>query len=488
MFRIKHFYLLGAALSLSIISCNKDFLDMPPDNRTEINSISKIAQLAGTAYPSYDYLTFTESASDNSEDKGPGIGDVNDLISTYYTWQDYTAGSTNSADNYWNGCYEAIAAANQTLESIEQADLGPEALPYKGEALVARAYAHHMLAIFFAKAYDKDGDNSSPGIPYVTKPETVLLAQYTRGTVQETYDKIEKDLLEGLPLLDDSKYEVPKYHFTRAAAHAFAARFYLFKGEYEKVIEHANATIPSGDFKSNLRPIAGLFKDIGFAQFQIDFTKTNVKATLLMASCYSTYQRIYSTPRYGYGEKLVKMFRDKNVTGKNVQNWILNYTLPSYTTYKWKEYFFYSTASTGFPYLPVILLTVDETLMNRAEAYAELGQFDKALDDIDVFYSVRLSGYNPSTDAVTLDKIRAFYSISDAKEGVIQTIMDAKKAEFLQEGIRWMDLVRRGITVKKNLYDPLGVESTIELGPDDLRRVFQIPEQVKLAGIEQNPR
>lgn len=486
--------LLSLSAGLLLLgSCKKSYLDVNPDNRTEINSVEKIAQLAGTAYPSYDYLTFTEAASDNSEDKGPGVGDVNDLISTYYTWQDYKSSETNSAGNYWNGCYEAIAAANQTLEDIQTGiEKGyfkeEDVLPYKGEVLVARAYAYHMLAIFFAKAYQADGDNSSPGIPYITEPETVLLAKYTRGTVQSTYDNIEKDLEEGIKLIDDSKYKVPKYHFTKAAAHAFASRFYLFKGDWKKVIEHANATIPSGDFASNLRPIAGRFKDIGFAQFQIDFSKTDVKATLLIASNYSGYQRIYSTPRYGYGAELVKMFSEPNVTGKKVENWILNYSLPNYTTYKWREYFYYATASTGFPYLPVILLTVDETLMNRAEAYAELGDFNQALKDINTFYSVRLKGYNPEKDAVTLDKIRAFYSIDDPHDGIIRTILDAKKAEFLQEGIRWLDLVRRGLTVKKNLYSPTGEESFIELGPDDPRRVFQIPSEAELAGIKLNPR
>ena len=110
------------------------------------------------------------------------------------------------------------------------------------------------------------------------------------------------------------------------------------------------------------------------------------------------------------------------------------------------------------------------------------------LKDINDFYSVRLNTYNPSKDAVTLDKIRAFYSIDNAKEGIIRTILDAKKAEFLQEGMRWMDIVRRGLSVKKNLYSPTGVESFIELQPNDLRRVFQLPEQVTLAGVEQNPR
>jgi len=471
-----------------LLSACKKYLDVSPDNRTEINTLEKIAQLVGTAYPTADYLTIAEAASDNSEDKGPGVGDIEDLITRSYTWQDYTEGGTNSAENYWNGCYEAIAAANQALEAIEKGNWGPEVLPYKGEALVARAYAHHMLAIFFAKDYQPGGDNSSPGVPYVTKPEAVLMANYTRGTVQSTYDSIQTDLEQGIKLLKTTAYEVPKYHFTPAAAHAFASRFYLFKGDWQKAIEHASATYPSGDFVSNLRPISTTMKEWGLASFNVNFTKTDVKASLLMASCYSTYQRIYRTPRYGYGAKLSSMFIQNNVTGKFVQNLVINYAIPNYTTYKWKEYFFYATASTGFPYLPMILLTADETLMNRAEAYAELGQYDLALKDINDFYSVRVQNYNPGADAVTLSKIKAFYSIDDPRAGIIRTILDAKKAEFLQEGIRWMDLVRRNLPVKKNLFSPSGVESTIELAPDDPRRLFQVPVQVTLAGVESNPR
>ena len=126
--------------------------------------------------------------------------------------------------------------------------------------------------------------------------------------------------------------------------------------------------------------------------------------------------------------------------------------------------------------------------MNRAEAYAELGKFDLALQDINTFYSVRVQAFNPSVDGVTSAKIMAFFSISDPKEGIIKTILEAKKAEFLQEGIRWLDLVRTHLPVVKNLYSPTGEESTIELGPDDPRRVFQIPETAKLAGLELNPR
>ena len=475
------------ACSALFSACSK-YLDVNPDNRTQINSVEKVAQLVASAYPDRDYLAFTETASDNSEDKGPGIGDVDELVTKYYTWQDVIGDETNSAEAYWNACYAAIASANQALEAIDQGNFGDAVLPYKGEALVARAYAHHMLAIFFAKAYTIGEDNSSPGIPYVTKPETELLAQYTRGTVQSTYDNIEKDLEEGIKLLSSSAYKVPKYHFTLAAAHAFASRFYLFKGEWQKVVDNANAVVPGGDYTGSLRPISSTFRDMSVAEFNVGFSKTDVKATLLMANAYSSYQRLYGTPRYGFGETLTDMFTEPNVTGKRLENKVLNYGPPNYTTYKWKEYFYYATESTGFPYLPFILFTTDEALMNRAEAYAELDKNDLSLRDINTFYSVRVLNFNPAVDGVTPSKIMAFFSISDPKEGLIKTILEAKKAEFLQEGIRWLDLVRRHLPVIKNQYSPTGEESTIELDPDDPRRVFQIPQTTKLAGLELNPR
>lgn len=469
--------LIIGSLVLGFFSCKK-YLDVSPDNRTEINSIDKVAQLVGAAYPSYDYYSFSEAASDNSEDKGYNSGDPSNLLTAYYKWEDYLDGGTNSTDTYWNGCYEAIASANHALDAIEKNNFGDGVLPYKGEALVARAYAHHMLALFFAKPYKKGGDNSSPGIPYVTTQETILLAGYKRGTVQEDYDNIERDLEAGIKLLSANAYKVPKYHFTPVAARAFASRFYLWKGDWQKVIDNVNAMFASsGELVNNLRPISTTFKSWTDAEFFFNFSKSDVKATLLLASCTSTFQ-FYFKPRFGFGDKMTKMFVDKNVTGKKVENKPRSYGSPHWTTYKWPNK----------SNLQAILLTVDEALMNRAEAYAQLGQYDLALKDLSTFYSVRIQGYNPVSDAVTAEKVNKFFGISDLKQGIITAILEAKKAEYLQEGMRWMDIIRGDLTVTKNLFNEQLVDSTIVLKPNDLRRQFQLPLSSKLAGLEPNPR
>ncbi|AOM78406.1 RagB/SusD family nutrient uptake outer membrane protein [Pedobacter steynii] len=481
------FILLGAVPILSLLSCKK-YLDEAPDNRTEINSVEKVAQLVATAYPSADYLTFAEAASDNTEDKGVGIGSTDEMFDLPYAWIDVIGTGTNSTSSYWNGCYEAIAAANQALEAIEKENLGPSVLPYKGEALVARAYAHFMLTILFATPYEQGAANDAPGVPYITAPETKVIVQYSRGTVKSTYEQIEKDLEEGLKLLSSgSVYKAPKFHFTPAAAHAFASRFYLFKGEWQKVIDHATLTVPGNDFASNLRLITTALKDMTGEEFNAAFNSSAQKYNLLLSNTYSTYHYQWG-PRHGYGAKLVKMFTTPNVTGKILGNRVVSYGVPQYTTYKHKGYFFNTGPGIGFPYLTTASLTVDETLMNRAEAYAELGQNDLALKDINDFYSVRTDNYNPINDAVTLEKINSFYGISDPKQGLIRTVLDAKKAEFLQEGMRWFDIIRRKLTVVHNNFDATGLETFSELKHGDKRRIFQLPKEVKLSGIELNPR
>ena len=52
---------------------------------------------------------------------------------------------------------------------------------------------------------------------------------------------------EGLRYVSDSYYEAPKYHFNTQAAHAFAARVYLYHHDWDKCIEHANAVLGTDD-------------------------------------------------------------------------------------------------------------------------------------------------------------------------------------------------------------------------------------------------
>lgn len=493
----KHIYIIAlAGLTVTTAGCKK-YLEQTPDQRTQLNSTEKVAQLLVSAYPKADHLSFTEKLSDNSEDKGPrtdyfSAGSANSIWAAAYFWRDLdnTGDETGSVDSYWSACYLAIASANTALQYMDKHPNDATLKPYRGEALVARAYAHFMLVTLFAKNYQIGGANSSEGIPYVTTPETVVQGKYKRETVAITYEKIEKDLTEGFVLLKNSAYKVPKYHFTIEAASAFAARFYLYKGNYAKVTEYAGKVLSTdAQIVANLRPWNTTYYNLVLEAFTKRFTESSVNSNLLLGESSSVAARTFYD-RYGLGETIM----DNVLDGENISGGRYAYRqfnrAPYYSILKFQELFFETTIGSGVgqPYIMMPLFTTDELLMNRAEAYASSNQYDLALRDINLFLSTRILSYSATANQVTLAKIADYYDTADPKAGLIQTILDLKRAEFIEEGIRWFDLVRHNLTVTHLILDVNGKKSYVELKPDDPRRLLQLPKPVERAGLALNPR
>ncbi|WP_207515734.1 RagB/SusD family nutrient uptake outer membrane protein [Longitalea luteola] len=473
-------------LLLGVASCKK-FLEQPPDNRAVLNSPEKVAQLLGTAYPQANYMAFAESISDNVADKG--IGDLERTNIDPFNFRDVANNEEDSPEFYWNACYAAIAAANQALEVCMNAKDPENYQAQKGEALLCRAYAHFMLVTFFSKVYDPVTAGADPGIPYVLKPEKVVFEQYERKTVQYVYEMIEKDLTEGLPLIDDKHYNVPRYHFNKAAAHAFATRFYLFKRQYTKVLEHAAKIFPNNNVAALLRPWNSEYRVLTYNELWARYAKATEAANLLLAETRSLWGRNYIGIRYGLdATKSNEILLAPNVTGgSGVFRYQLytigtnNYFLP-----KVNEYFVRESvnAEIGLPYVMVPLFTTEEVLFNRAEANVLLNNINDVIKDLNDYASTRIYNYNASEHTITAGRLRSFYRTNNVQQASLAAVMDFKRAEFVQEGMRWFDLLRYKVPV----VHPTVEGKTLTLRADDPMRVFQIPDVAKLAGIEQNPR
>lgn len=240
----KFLYTIGTLIALFSVSCN-DFLDELPDNRTTLNNKEKIQKILGSAYPESSYNLVAELSSDNIDD----MGEFNPNRTRFYDdiayWNHTLETDNDDLASTWSACYKAISNANEAIRALK--DLGnPQELDaLRGEALVARAYSHFILVNLFSNHYNQQTSSTDLGITYMLEPETKLRPQYQRGTVKEVYEKIDQDLREGIPLIDDSIYEVPKYHFNRAAANAFAARFYLYYEKWDEAIKYASRVVTS---------------------------------------------------------------------------------------------------------------------------------------------------------------------------------------------------------------------------------------------------
>jgi hypothetical protein len=473
------------ALLVMSTGCRK-YLEKEPDNRAKLTTPEKVSQLLGTAYPQGNYMTFAEAMSDNARDKGSGIIDNTNLDP--YFFNDVREDDQDSPEYYWSSAYEAIAAANQALETASQAPNPNDYSAQKGEALLARAYSHLMLVSLFSKFYDPATAASDPGIPYVTEPETVVIKQYERKTVAFVYEMIEKDIVEGLPLINDESYTMPRYHFNRAAANALASRFYLYKKDYAKSAQHAGIAVPN--FLPNLRPWNTVYQNLGLNDLPLVYQKMTEPANLLLIATASWYANGYQYARFRYG-------MDANVQSQVLSNpvpvtggtWAFrtgsvgagNIAVP-----KLSQHFAFEspTSNFGVGYVMVPALTVEEVLFNKAESNAYLNNSTAAITDLNTYVSTRITNYNPGAHTITEDKLRAYSGTNSVKDGLIKLVLAYRRAEFVQEGMRWFDILRYKIPVVHTTT----TGQTITLSPDDPRRLLQIPDAAKLSGIDQNPR
>lgn len=490
-------------LSLGVLSACNNFLDEVQDNRTLIDSEEKVAKLLVYAYPNAQFATFAESMSDNAGDKNSegAIGPQATINESAFLWEDIESITQLDAPaNFWNACYEAIAQANQALASLESLPRKTSrASALRGEALLARAYAHFMLVNFFSMRYDPATAATQLGIVYMVAPEQNAIVRHTRQSVAEVYRLIEQDLSEGLTLVG-SDYEEPKFHFTPRSAHAFATRFYLYKGEWQKVIESANVVLGNQSPANVIRDVVSVaFNSLTYSQRTIQYSSVAERSNLLVAWTNSLVGRNFARYRYALSAaKLEGIFSDRTTNpfrkawGYGVYGTDIFFNIPKYT-----EYFRITniSAGTGSANASVVHFTTDEVLLNRAEAYAMLDNFEAASNDLTAFLSQKLNAFNVATDQVTLALMKTtypvvaneytpYYSLSDDQASLVKGIAEFRRREFYHEGIRWLDIKRFNLVVTHQFSSG----GSVTLPKDDLRRAIQIPEATKAFGLEPNAR
>lgn len=515
----KILYNIAFVIILCIFCSCQDFLDELPDNRTMLDTPEKIKELMVTAYPESNYWLLTELSSDNFVDnRAP-----NDAGTTYnldpfermddeiFAWEDVRSASTQDSPYYvWSALYHSIATCNHALEAIDELeakqDLGNQLDPQRGEALILRAYCHFMLANIFCKTYkDPETSKNDIGITYMVKPEKVVGEIHDRGNVAEVYEMIEKDIEAGIDLINNEAYDVPKYHFNKNAANAFAARFYLYKRDYEKVIKHANAVLGEGNPEAMLRDWS--ISSLNLDNQPLGYANVDEAANLMFIPTASWFVRRFMNQRYGMNGKAVDGLIDGGPTWSNRPSNLVGMVVTYDQKYGSmvniiKEYFEYTdkVARTGFGHCLKIEFTTDALLLDRAEAYIFLNEIDNAVRDLqywnkshknnaELTKDIIKSFYTPDKKAFVKEfntsKLSPSFIVSEDQKPFVDCVLHFRRIERVHQGDRWFDLKRYGIEIEHII----GASSRKEiLTYDDDRRAIQIPLDVIGAGLEPNPR
>lgn len=528
MKRNKLIYSIAAliACGMTFSSCD-DFLNEMPDNRTTINSEQKVKSLLVSAYFDNDYNLFTEYMSDNMDEYQNTYTER--FIDELYKWQDPTEVNNESPERFWQTAYAAISTANTALESIDKLG-GPKTTVLrecKGEALLCRAYAHFMLVNIFSLHYNPATAGKDLGIPLQYKTGSIIGEVPSRGTVAEIYASIDKDIQEALPLIGDTHLNVAKYHFNTKAAYAFACRFYLYYEQWDKAIQYANACLGTSP-KSMLRDWSYVASNIPtqIQQRAQHYVSSELNCNLLLATGMSNagyaFGNYHIWKKYAHGPYLTN---NEDADANNIWGDSKFYdgtydysgTGFSYTIF-WRVPFLFETkdavAGTGYRRSIFPLLTTDECLLNRAEAYIMKGRYDEAAADMTLW----MQNIVKTDKVLTPQNITDFYkplpySYSDenkmtstikkhlnpafkidaegsTQESMLQCVIGFRRIETMPWGMRWFDIKRYGIEIPRRLMSLDGTPQKITdfLSKDDPRRAVQLPVKVIDAGVTPNPR
>jgi tetratricopeptide (TPR) repeat protein len=507
-------YIALALPLLGTVSCNA-FLDELPDKRTEINTVDQIEKLLVSAYPTALPTAMFDIMSDNVDDNGADydIGDLGRLAETSYYWETVPDLGIDDTRRVWEDCYHAIAVANEALKAIDKLDNPEQTNGVKSEALLCRAFGHFTLATTFCMAYNPQTSETDMGIPYAEEPETTVSPKYERGTVAEVYEKIDRDIEDALSIFSDDYLSQPKYHFNRRAAYAFAARFNLFYGEWEKTIEYA--TVALGNHPEELlRDWNAMDEFVNVEDWNLHYISSERPSNFLLLTQRSIYEY-----NIGYG---VRYMHNDNACQKTLyQTFPWGSEVMQTSTRVWGDFpqtlvryvpkvhmlweISDPVAGIGTPHTVLTHFTADETLACRAEAYAMLNEYDAAAADLNLWYRI----HNATGATFSAAQIIAFYSadrfhakgsyevpVMESRFGVTEgdqkamvcAVLAMRRHEGLFEGMRFMDIKRHGIQVEHIQRISTTRENTFTLLPNDPRTAIQLPESVIFAGMPANPR
>ncbi|MCH7415234.1 RagB/SusD family nutrient uptake outer membrane protein [Belliella sp. R4-6] len=416
-------------------------LTSPEAVRAATNSV--FSRLRAISQYGRDLIAIPEVLTDNSMQAGTGIrltGEANNQPGAHI--------------NNWQSSYYAINEANLILRALEENSFNVD---FKNEIegqirFLLGLYYHNLVRTY---AYDPTAvieENNRGGVPILkfgirNTNEIVLEA---RAPINEVYEYIYENLEKSYSLLENVNTQTPHYASHGAAA-ALLSRVALYNGDYQKVVLEVEKALDSGigTFQSNQNYFSSWRQEIHPESiFEVVFmTNENVGQNESLRATFTTRFNDQTTTATSHGlavfsEDLLTLFAEEDVRRSLIYRG-LGMNSGVFETTK----FFSRSGINNLDNVPVI--RVSELYLNRAEAYARLGNIDLANEDLNVIRQ------RAGLEAVELQG-----------EALIEEILTQRRIELAFEGHRSFDLKRLGRDIVKEF----GI-----IPFDDFRTLARIP-------------
>lgn len=407
--RTKFIYLFYILL---FTNCSS-FLEVDPKSSISGDGIIKDETSANAAisgvydalrsYYSVNYQSIAYLSGDNVQWTG-SQSQIQEFINHKVNPENGTIAST------WNGIYTTINRANNVIRTIAnyEGDGIPTAVKDK---VLGQAYAIRGLAYFdLARVWG--------GVPLINEPTAKVGDNIgiARSTVEHTYQQVLDDLNLAEGLLTST---TDRFAFTKKTVWALKARYYLYQKNWEKARDYAKLLI---DDQSNYELIAPYY-----AFFKNDVTGTRESVFELFYSINEPNphraqwqpQTNGGTRQWAPSDPLIALLTNTSTAGAR------SVLIAKDNQNRWYGDLYYRSSGAD----PTYVIRIAELYLIRAEAYAELNEYNLALADLN---KVRKRALLPDNLFTT------------SKSDLLLWIENERRLEFAFEAHRWFDLVRTG--------------------------------------------
>lgn len=422
-------------LCASLTSCS-DFLNEEDKDLVIPESVTQYeAMLHKETFLDVSWFYMSDLMTDDITENPSATTSAKNTYKSLYTWKrdverDGEGEVITATNSMWQKLYSDILVANYVIENGPKATGTDDERNYLvAEAYFVRARAYLELVNIYAPVYDAATASSTAGVPL--RLDTGVSNNYSRASVASVYAQIEKDLKEAINLFGKTAAKKSLWHPNADAAQLLLSRTYLYKGEWQNVLDATEQLASRQLYDLTRRPNSPMIVETNtevlhsYGSPALLYPGTDESLGIMEIP--SIYQTELTTCTYGASEDLLSKFALASNDCRKY-TWVINpqggtsMTVPA----KWHGQF---TQIGAYSY------RLAEAYLNRAEALAALDKLGDAQTLMIKYLSSRIANFSSQ---------RATYmpSASASELEWRKFVVDQRRLEFCFENMRWFDLRR----------------------------------------------
>ncbi len=392
-------------ICLTFLTSCSDFLDRDPVEQTSVDQqmadVEGVLMALNGAYNSFEalhsslFFIYADAFGGNVKfaPNAQGLTPIDNQFESVYSLAEESNSGTFTT--YYNNSYQLLYALNLILNAIEQIEIDETTYrQIRSEALAMRAAKHFDLLNLFAQHYTFTSDASHLGVVYANRIFQAGVDFPARSSLAASYQFIEADLVEAIDLFTDSSaigVGPATSYFNRLNSLALLSRIYLYQERWDDVLqttglvlsEQSNLTSREElvDAWAQLAPISETLLEFSAPPASDDPNSVRSSVSDYFRVTVGQNGNVIENRRFSTSNDLIQLYEENDIRGEGglLQTFLINTRttdglepLPYTFTRKFP-------GNSGTQYLRLA-----EVYLNRAEAFAKLGNDQAAIETLQV--------------------------------------------------------------------------------------------------------